>query len=114
MDTGHLDVWEVVLPDWDEVACAEQDAGSLMDRVGEQKFAEGTPGCGVFGLDCRIAVQHGLGDQTQKGQHQLVQCGYCGVDEDRRPLRVDTCGQVVQHSAVHVVTDFADGVAVGD
>lgn len=77
-------MWEVVFPDWNEVAFAEEYVRGLMDRVNGQETAEGTPGCGVFGLDCRIAVLLGLGDQAQEWQHELVKCGYRGVSEDRR------------------------------
>ena len=114
-EPGLLQVGELVLADGHEVGLAEEDVGGLVNRVGEHQAAHGPP---VGGLQLRlhrgVAVQLGLGDQGQEGQHQLILGGDRRVSEDRRALRVHAHRQGVGDQGQDPLANGADAVAVGD
>ena len=110
-----LQVRELVLAHGHQIGLAEQDVGGLMDRIGQQQPAHGAPVGGLqLGLDGGVAVQLGLGDQGQEGQHELIGRRHRRVGEDRRTLRVHAHRQGVGHQGQDALADGAHGVAVGD
>ena len=106
---------ELILADRHEIGLAEEDVGRLVHRVGQQQPAHGAPVGGFqLRLDGGVAVQFGLGDQRQEGQHELVGRGHGRVGEDRRAVRVHAHGQGVGHQRQDALADGAHAVAVGD
>ena len=111
---GLFDVRQLVLADGNQIGLAEQDVGGLVHREGQHQPGHGTVGRGQLVLDGRVAAQLRVGDQSEEGQHQLVQGGHCRMGEDDRPLGIDPSGQVVGHHVVDVVLQLTDAVAVVD
>jgi hypothetical protein len=92
-------VRELVETHRDQVGVAEQDVGGLVHGVGQHETGRRPAGRLGLGLDGGVAVQLGVADQAQEGQHQLVEGGHGAVGEDRRPVGVDARGQVVGDDA---------------
>ena len=59
-------------------------------------------------------MQFGLRHQGQERQHQLVQRGHHRVRKDRRPVRIDSGGEILGNKVADPRPKRADLVPVGD
>ena len=116
-DAGQFQVGDLVFSHRDQVGLAEEDVGSLVDRVG---IHAGVDPLRAGGLDLflhgGIPVQFGIGHQGQERQQQLVQFRDMAVGEDVgvAGVRVEAGSKVVDGQLVDILGDVLERVTVGE